>query len=76
MKKLTEKHYSLDTLTKLDILSITENNKEKIFIENIIKQYELTNVQAKGIYEILQKVSKNSNLSVEEAIKLVKGGKQ
>lgn len=41
------------------------------FIYEMINQHGLKGSQAIEIYETLQKLSKNSNLSVEEAISLV-----
>lgn len=46
--------------------------KNEIFIQKMIKEYNYTSEQAESMYKELQKVSEDSNLSVKEAVKLVK----
>lgn len=67
---------SLEDSAKFGKWEIVEDDKdlEKAdYIQKMIKEYGYTIEKAQSMYEALQKVSKSSNLSVEEAVKLVKG---
>lgn len=69
---------SLESSNKCGKWEIVEDNEnrdlEKVnYIQKMIKEYSFTTEQAESMYRQLQKVSKNSNLSVEEAVKLAKG---
>lgn len=71
---------SLEDSTKCGKWEIIEDNEEKelekVFtIQKFIRKYNYTSEQAEKMFETLQKVSKKSNLSVEEAVKLVRGEK-
>lgn len=68
---------SLEDTTKCGKWEIVEDNENKDleranYIQKMIKECSFTTEQAKSMYEELKKVSKTSNLSLEEAIKLVK----
>ena len=69
---------SLEDSNKCGRWEIIEDNENKDleksnYIQKMIKEYNYTTEQAESMYKQLQKVSENSNLSVKEAVKLVKG---
>ena len=69
---------SLEDSNKCGRWEIIEDNENKDleksnYIQKMIKEYNYTTEQAENMYIQLQKVSKDSNLSVEKAIKLVEG---
>lgn len=68
---------SLEDSTKCGKWKIVEDNKNKDlektnYIQKMIKEYSYTKQKAQNMYENLQKVAKNSSLSLEEAVKLAK----
>lgn len=71
---------SLEDSNKCGKWEIVEDNENKDlekddYIKKMTKEYSFTIEQAESMYKKLQKVSENSNLSVEEAVKLTKGEK-
>ena len=69
---------SLENSNKCGRWEIIEDNENKDleksnYIQKMIKEYNYTTEQAESMYKQLQKISENSNLSVKEAVKLVKG---
>lgn len=70
---------SLEDSSKYGKWELVEDNEDKDlektnYIQKMVKEYSFTMEQAESMYKQLQKVSKNSNLSVEEAVKLAKEG--
>lgn len=69
---------SLEDSSKCGRWEIIEDNGNKDlekanYIQKMIKEYSYTTEEAESMYEQLRKVSKNSNLSIQEALKLAKG---
>lgn len=67
---------SLEDSSKYGKWELVEDNEDKDlekanYIQKMAKEYSFTAEQAISVYEELQKVSKTSNLSLEEAVKLV-----
>lgn len=68
---------SLEDANKCGKWEIVEDNANKDlekanYIQTMIKEYNYTIEQAEKMFETLQRVSKKSNVSVKEAVNLVK----